>query len=631
MKKQIISVLLLLLITTGSIFAVDGALIKFDIYQYDSANDRNHLTYSDSAQVMVGKVITGFIGPLSVDLELLAADSVRTHFNTHLVTLGPTANTYSKNFGVEYRLPARIEKIEGKNKSLYTLVITPLSYKDIDSSFCTFDHRVKDNFSVKPTAHTDIYYVPSSLGDFYWGSIKELMEASYRQYKEFLNLNIPGKAHIYISPCPIKSVIWDKRFGTSIDPTRNSAFAVYNKEFNTADPFILNHTVTLRTFGYTTPFLSEGLANYFSFAGFDMKQLVKQNNLIPLEDLLDTYAYLKADAKIADRSSATFTKYLIDAYSLDKFLKLYSQADDLNLKGLFPKLYNKTIKELESEWLHYVDTVSFDPMMFVAFASKAEVMLNYELMHTYNLGLLELASKKEDSIRVFSNLKRSSFFNGNYYEAAEYQKKLINLNSEDAGGWMALGSYEMMNGLYDSCWTHFQKAASLDSTSQMINFNIALFYINKGEPEKARKILVNNFSNEKGSSAQGETRVLLANILQNSDEKANQEKAAVYFKEAANMYQQILQTNSSAPSIYMWLGISFLGLHEYDNAVNYLHIAEFIESRPFYQGMINLWLGKAYIAADEKETAKEYLSNVISIASSVYHQEEAAKLLESLK
>ena len=97
------------------------------------------------------------------------------------------------------------------------------------------------------------------------------------------------------------------------------------------------------------------------------------------------------------------------------------------------------------------------------------------------------------------------------------------------------------------------------------------------------------------------------------------------------MYRGILQANSSNSSVYMWMGIAYLGLDDYTNAINNLHIAEFLESRPFYQGMIALWLGKAYLNSNNSEQAKEYLAQVLSYASADYHQVEAKELLNQIK
>ncbi len=629
MKKILFTLCFLI---AGSSFAAEGVLFKFDIYQIDKSNDTKHLIYSDSSDIVVGSTITGFIGPFSLDIELLTADTIKTTFNAHVITLGTSANTYSKSFSVEYELPARFEQIAGKNKTEYMLVISPMSYKPDIDVHCSYSHHKKKDFSVKPTAHTEIYYVPSSLGDFYWDSVKEIMESNYRLFRDFLNLNIPGKIHIYIPPCPINSTIWDKRFGTSVDPTRNSAVAIYNQDFNTIDPFIITHALTLRTYGYSSPFLSEGLANYFSFAIYDMKKIVANKTNMPLESILETYAYMQADPLIADRISATFSRYLIDKYSLSNFLELYKKVDDLNLATTIQEIYKKPVGELEKEWLLYVDTVTIPKRTYVTFANASEMMIKYDLMHTYNLAYLANAESNYDSLQAFSALKRSAFVNGNYYQAVDYQKKMIESMAEKrAIDWMALGSYSMMVGENDSAFSFYQKALTIDSTDNTIKFNLAMYYKNIGNSDKAKEILLSNFSNIKGAGTQGETRILLADILAESDKKSDQESAGKYYQETVNLFTRLIQSNSSSPSGYMWLGKSYLGLYDYEKAINNLQIARFIESRPFYLGMIDLWLGKAYIASGDKTLAEEYLSSVLSSASSAYHQKEAKKLLEQLK
>lgn len=557
---------------------------------------------------------------------------MRATFNTHIITLGTSAKTYSKSFAVEYGLPARFEKIEGKNNSEYLLIISPLSFKSEIESYCEYSSRVKGDFSVKPTAHTEIYYVPSTLSDFYWDSIKALMESNYETFKKYFNLNIPGKTHIYVPPCPTHSVIWDKRFGTSVDPTRNTAFAIYNKDFNTVDPFIFTYAATLRTYGYSSPFLSEGMANYFSFAIFDMKKILKDKTNIRLENLLETYSYLQADALIAERTSATFTRFLIDTYSLDSFFKLYKKADDINLAVTLQEIYKKPVAELEQEWLLYVDTISIPKKVYLAFASSSEMMMKYDLMHTYNIAYFENATSINDSLRALGNLKRSAFFTGNYYHAVEYQQQLIDLMpTERAIDWMALGSYSLMAGTDNQALSYFTKAFEVDSTDNLVKFNLALYYKTIGNSKKAKEILLSNFSGIKGAGTQGETRIILADILAESDKKTDQEAAGRYYQETINLYTRMIQSNNSLPSAYMWLGKSYLGIKDYENAINNLLVGRFIESTPFYLGMIDLLLGKAYVASDNIELAEQYLTSVISSTSAVYHQTEAKELLEQLK
>ncbi|HKK21506.1 MAG TPA: hypothetical protein VJ983_08545, partial [candidate division Zixibacteria bacterium] len=554
--------------------------------------------------------------------------SARTNFTVQLVTLGPVANTYSRTFTVEYGLPATIRDIAGKQNSRYTFTVIPNAKKEIDTSICPYNHRKEGSFTFTPAAYMDIYYVSGSLGDFHFDSVRDLLDGQYRQLLAMANLTIPGKTLVYLCPCPLYSVIWDKRFGMSVDPTRNSAFAVFNRDVNTADPFIVQQTQILRNFGYSAPFLSEGFAGYYSFSVYDMKQIFKENKQIPLKNLMATHDYYTANAGVADRTVASFVKFLIDQYKIDKFLKLYTAADDLNLQSAIESTYGKSLRQLETEWKTFVDTSAISSAEFALHSGMAEEMLNYKQMLEYAKGMLRSAKTSTDSIAAYGQLKRAYFFNGDYYKATNTERVLLKGDSTNILDWMALGSYQMMNGYYDSAFASFNKAKQIDSTNQLVNFNIALYYLERNDSAKARQILVNNLSVAKGAQAQGESRVTLANLLMTSKDKSEHAKAAKMYQETISNFSKSLQINGADASLYMWIGISYLGLRDLDNALSFLHTAEFLETRPFYQGMIDLWLGKAYLTSNKKDSADTYLAKVMSVSSAAYHQREAKELLQ---
>jgi hypothetical protein len=54
----------------------------------------------------------------------------------------------------------------------------------------------------------------------------------------------------------------------------------------------------------------------------------------------------------------------------------------------------------------------------------------------------------------------------------------------------------------------------------------------------------------------------------------------------------------------------------------------FLETRPFYQGMIKLWLGKVADIRGERRVARDYYQQVLAGASAHYHQEEARRLID---
>ncbi|UCD64924.1 MAG: hypothetical protein JSW34_05700 [Candidatus Zixiibacteriota bacterium] len=616
------------LMLPASVLAVDGVLCRLAVYQQEGATGENILIVDDTAEFVVDITSAGFLGPISTEIRFTELDTLQVKFNVHVVTLGPAVNTYSRSFTAEYSLPATMRDIAGKNGAIYSLVVAPLSLLAIDTAGCLADHREQGSFTSAPSAYMDLNYMTSTLADFHWESIRDYLDFSYRRFQDFAGFTLPGKMQVYLCPCMIPSVIWDRRFGMAVDPTRNTAFAVYARELNTADPFIVTHTTLLRNFGYTAPFLSEGLANYFSLAAYDMKRILADRPSLSWRDFLNTGAYLEADPTTADRVATTAVQYLVAAHGLDRFMTLYRAADDLNLGARLEEVYGTPLAELEAGWKEYVDTLSITGSQYSAQAGLAEQMMNYRLMLTYAQEYVNWAPTKPDSMRALDLLKRAHFFNGNYYDAAAIQEALIAVGDTGARSWMARGSYEMMNGRYAEALKHFEQARGLDTTDEMVHFNLALYYINQGDPATARDILLNNISFAKEARAQGETRIFLANILADSEAEEDRKTAERLYQEVINIYQQTLSIRRSSPTHYLWMGIAYLGLGEIETGIDHLKVADFLESRPFYQGMINLWLGKGHLRSGHKEAAGEYFARVLAISSADYHQREARAYLE---
>lgn len=619
--------LTLLLIGSITSKAEDAVRCELSVYQTDSLKG-DILLRADTSTFVKGISTTGFLISFSVDLEVKKIDSTRCEFMTHIITLGPQANTYSRSFTVEYGLPARMDNIKGKAGAAYNFVITPLERIRVDIADCIFDQHRKGDFNFNPTANMDIYFVPNSLGDYYWNLVKGLHENELRQFKSLFNLNLPGKQKLFLCPCPLFSVIWDSRFGQISDPTRNNSFGLFTRELNTADPFVIIHTSLLRQYGYAPPFLSEGWAGYLSFAYYDMKKIIKENQNVPITKLLNTYDYLNASPTLADRTASTFVKYLIDNYGFDKFRDLYEESHDLNLAEKFEEVYTKTAADVELEWLTYIDTLTFPIYVYRQFAERAEAMFDYNLMHQYAGALVDAAANKTDSLLGLSILKRSSFFTGDYYAASAVQKTLLDMNQKDAAGYMALAGYKMMNGLYEDARKDLDKGMELNPSDNLIKFNIGMNYLFSGDTAQARNTLLELIA-ASDMTAIAEAKIMLGYILRATGTKPDQTMAANYFHEGQNIFNQQVQSQSSSSNAFLWLGISSLGLDDTGNAFSYLETALFLETRPFYVGMIYLWMGKTSDIMGDHDAAKDYYGLVLAGPSADYHQKEAKRLMNN--
>lgn len=619
--------LFIVLVVATAALGSDGVECRLSVYQYDKLAQKDVLLSEDTSVFAGNITATGFFGPFSAEIEFTGIDTTGVVFNIHVVTLGPPVNTYSRAFTMEFALPARMSGIEGKNGARYTLIVTPLKIVELDQN-CTYDHRGRETFSSTPSAYMDLYYVPNSLADYHGPSVRSYLDFTYRRFMVLANFTLPGKILVYLSPCQMYSVIWDKRFGMAVDPTRNIAFAVYNERNNGADPFLVTYTALLRNNGYAPPFLSEGLANYYALAVPDMKQILKDRPDLSVEALLGTFNYMKTDPLVADRTSAAFAQYLVRRFTMGKVLDVYKAADDLNLRETLESVLGLSFSQLETDFRQWVDTVSIEPTDYVYAAGLAEQMLNYPLMLQQATRFLEASVTNGDSLRAYELLSRAYYNNGDYYGATDAKTRLIEMGYSGARTLMARASYRMMNGYYDEARQDLQEAFALDTTDQMVRFNLALNCIYLEDEASARDLLLNNMSFDKEAVAQTETRIFLAQILQKSADTADIRLASEHYQFAAAMLERTLQVQRSSAPQYMWLGIAMLGLNDSAAAIDHLRVAEFLETRPYYSGMIQLWLGKALLRSGMTEEARVHLAQVLSTASADYHQREARAYLE---
>lgn len=628
LRYLILSVCTACLLLAGQAGAVEGLRASLAIHQKDPANNQDVLLYTDTNDFLIDVEALGFATCMSIAVKVTGADSLAATFQVHVFTLDAQSNNYARSFEAEYGLPARIDDIVGKDNTHLSLSIVPLEAVDIDTGFCSNLHSREGDFNFDPTAHLDIHFVPQSLADFYWGSIKGLMEEEYRGLDKLLNFNLPGKYDLYACPCKIKSIIWDDRFGMMVDPTRSALFSIYTKEFNSTYPFLVNQAAIFRKYGYAPAFLSEGFANYLTFAVHDMKILRREKRTIPLDSLLDTYGYFHADPTIADLTSATFVRYLIEQYNITKFLDLYHRANDLNLRESLQAVYEKSPSELEAEWLHFLDTLTIKFDQTAHYTDRAETMLDEASMMRYARELLPLAASHDDSLKALAMQIRAYFFNGEYYAATESQLLKLSMDSTEAAGWMALAGYQMMNGEYAQAAANLATAKRLDSLNQMIPFNIAFNYLLRGDKDSAVAQFEKTIASAGAGSAQTESRVMLANILNQSADESQQAQAHTYFSQVISSLSTQSARHNPSPGQFMWLGICYLGVGDTESAQDYLSTALFLETRPFYQGMIQLWLGKVADVRGEHDVARQHYRQVIALPAAYYHQTEAKALID---
>lgn len=619
MKALIIAVACLLA-PAAKLCAIEAVTFSFEVSQRDSATGRDVRLYVDTADVAKGIPAVGFMAVMSIEVRLKTVDTGGVSYSVQIVTAARPAGTAARDIHSEFGLPLRLTDLKGKNGVRYTLEVRPLARKVLADSDCRVTSAAIDQFKFDPTAHTDMYYAKNTFGDYYWNLSKGLFETEYDEFNALVKFNVPGKYAIYLCPCPVVSIIWDDRFGQVIDPTRGTAHVLLAPNFNSADPFVLLVLAVYRQYGYAPAFLVDGFANVGSAALDEVKTMQAAGQSIAVAPLLDSYRYFSSDPRQSDAISAAFIKYLIATYSLDRFLSLYARADDLNLKASIESTYGKPVADLEAGFREWVKTIKVSLMQYEYCSNRAEAMFDYAGQKQFAIKMKPLMVTKMDSARTLAALSRAAFNTGDYYTATDAQRGYLAIDPSSPG-WIALCGYQMMNGLYDSARADLRRAAARDSAEILLRMNLGLCELFTGDTVKAKEILLSVAS--VGESGSVEAKIILGHLYLRSRERTEQAKAIPMFQAAVAALQSRMASHQVNPSEQMWLGIAFLGLDDQSNALSALQLADFLETRPFYRGMIALWLGKAADLRGERDVAIRHYNSALSGASAHYTQVEA--------
>lgn len=575
---------------------------------------------TDTFDLLVGRRTSGFLVSLSTDITIRSADSGAAQIDVQATSFHLRADLKSQQFRVEYGLPARLGPVTGKNNARFYLTIVPIGLTSVDTSGCNFSLASDGDFVAEPTAHTDLYYVKQTLGDYQWLTMKSLFEDQFRQLDSSAHLAIPGKYAVYLSPCRLPELIWDDRFSMLIDPVRSSCYVILNPQTNSADPFALKLAAVWKNFGYTPAFIAEGLAGFQSSHIVQMKQLLRQKQALMPEALLTTSAYFAADPVLADRTASSFAAFLIQAYGLDRYLVWFRTADDLNQQLTLESSFGAPLGRLTAEWKRWVDTASFSSSTYGRWISDAETAGDFT--HASELAELVLPAlpRRVDSVALIAEIARFQFFDGNYQKAADWQAVRQRLDSAAAD--ISNAAYQMMLGNYATAKSLLLDMLKSDSASSVILFNLGVLANAESKPTEAERWWRKSSSQGSGSGRL-ESKVMLAHQIVQQGKTEELREAQAAFSEAISTYSSLVGQHMISPHGMLWSGIAYAGQQNTSDAYQALSIADFIEVRPFYRGMIALWLGRVHDLRGERDLAKSQYQRVIESSSAAYHKFEA--------
>lgn len=605
--------------------AVDFELI---VRQKPSGIDKYFEIRRDTVRAFEGDRLYTFMVNFGLDLTVEKTDSQAVEFSVQLVTVGKSPYSASERYRIEYDLPGRIENIPGKHGSVYQLLISPRGRVDITDERCPYPIDMEGVYKYDPSPNFDIYYVAGSLGDFRWNNVKTYLEGDYVLFREAFGINFPGKINYYLCPCAVEAVNWDKRFGFAVDPGRARAFAIYNRDFSSAEAVLTNITQLLRVWGYAPPFLVEGLAGYFEFVNYEAKKAFSEKGLLPVEDILTSANYYRADPLKAELTAASFVKYITDQYGLARAKKLYEESDDLTLALQFKALYGKTTDSLETEWHNYLDTVGLTREQFDYYAKRAALMLQFDKEIEYLEAMRPYNNNRRDSINTLTELNMAYYNVGRYYDAENGYGELIRIDTALPVYWQVLGNLNMINGDYDKAWKDFDSVYALDTTYASAKLRQAQLLAIKGDTAKAIATAQKYYSVETSTPAKIEFLLFLGEMYEAPGKNHDSLQAYRSYSDALAWTREVLASSPRDPSYQLRAGQALMGLGEYEDARSFLEVARFIETRTFNIGKILLILGKLNDLTGNRTQAEDYYRACLANQSAAWHQAECRRYLD---
>ncbi len=615
------SVLLIMSFCSSSAQTADGLELELIVRQKPAYMDKYFEVIRDTADIIVGTSQNIFITNMSLNINVTAVDSNFAEFDLHLVTIGSKPYSTAERFHIEYNLPARIENIPGKEGSVYQLLVSPRNKIALDTAGCSYGLGQDFPFKSDPSANFEYYFIPNTLADFRWNSLKTYLESEFTQYEKLFNLSLTSRINLFLYPCPMKNVHWDKRFGYMLDPSRNTIYAIYSHTYISSESILADMFALLRLWGYAPPFILEGLGGYMDFNTYEMKKIMADGTVPQIKDMLTSSGYYAADAHVAEVTAGSFVKYLADQYGPTRVKNWYQHSDDLSILKNLQDIFKLPLDSLQNGWVNYIDTLHFMRAQFDFYAGRAGVLLQVDKQFEYLDQMIQYDEHRADSVDTWRKLAGLCFQTGQYYRARDAYERLIKLDSARASYFQIIGNIDLINGEYDSADVMYDRVMAIDSeyvTSQLQKAEIKAI---RGDTAGAIKLAEDYYGREKSTPGKISFLLFLGQIKKAPGAWYDSAAAESDFNDALYWAQQLMEKSNDDPTPRFWAGMALFGLGDLNEAKAHLETALFLETRTFYLGDILMTLGKIADLQDDRQRALGFYQQALNEPISVHNHE----------
>ena len=232
--------------------------------------------------------------------------------------------------------------------------------------------------------HYIFHFRPESLAKKEIFLIAKIQEQSFQKICRTLCTDYSEKIHYYLadSPLEIGRVFWTE--GVPCNGCalfwKNTIYAVYSEDIKCIGSHEDTHVIACQIGSPQSDFLVEGLAMamdglWWEFPNEAWASYYKEKYpYISLMSLLDNEEFAAHGSPIAYPIAGAFSRYLIDVYGIELYLRLY-QYDGSEYENAFHSIFSAPLAKIENAFWLELRKVPYD-------ADLLEQKLHAELFRT---------------------------------------------------------------------------------------------------------------------------------------------------------------------------------------------------------------------------------------------------------
>jgi tetratricopeptide (TPR) repeat protein len=610
--------------------------------QPDSAADEwVDVDYAEM-RVRAGMSGTAFVGDAGITLVVATAGEYQLLADFMLTTLPPAATVISRQMLLERGQPIEVMGLKYEHRMAARVRITlqritgeldcdfgtPQGARTVDEfvsdiplhgapsmlsdSLELFDDQI---WYVDPSAHFELYFIPNTLGDFAWNGVRDYLEKEYQQFNNAFSLGRSQRVHYFIAPCHVPEIAWAPHRNWAVNPTTFKAYAIYNREHKDVSGIPTNMNHFYRYLGYAPMLLVEGASRSFEFDHYYAKKLLWRGRLPRLTEWWPTIKYKSYPDSALAIGAGSFVTFLIATQGQNKFFQLYGEANDLNADSAFLSVYGRDFRQMEDDWLQFLDTLRIQPNLVEYFVSRSKALGRND----ESIELLELLSDIDtaDVSQTQDELSLLYFLEGRYDDVIELIPQMSERYRTADRVRQLRHSALFFGGYLDSARAGFRGHLAESPDAQFVSA-ISLLWgwleLTDGNPRLADSLF--------GLADPG-TRGTLLDQIEIDQHRAVMRRAEGKHAEADSLLRaaldrslRIMQSRPGAADLYLRAGEAYVHLGRADTALVYLDVAEFLEYRPYYTARVHMAIGNAYDLLGMRDEALEYYRLALTKPSS---------------